>query len=63
MLAGEVDCGLIPPGIGDTRVPASTATVTEVVNDKTSTITRQELDGASAAAPARPQSKRTPWGL
>src|SRR5450755_763314 len=48
-------------GYGKTRVPASTATVTDVVNDKTSTITRHALEVASLAAPAEPHSKRTPW--
>ena len=36
--------------------------MTAVVNDKTSAMTRHELEEASAAAPAGPQSKRTPCG-
>jgi hypothetical protein len=42
-------------------VPASAATVTAVLNDRTSTTTRHELDGASAAAPAGPHSNRTSY--
>ncbi|MGH1556425.1 hypothetical protein ACRAWF_45800 [Streptomyces sp. L7] len=45
---------------GNTCVPASIATVTDVVNDNTSTTTRQATSPASRSAPAGPHSTRTP---
>lgn len=45
---------------GKTRVPDSTATVTEVVNDSTSITTRHATADESRSAPVGPQSNRAP---